>query len=315
MLFSTISSRVIGQSDTIFHYAFEGNLNNDSGTAGALVDNLGNGFAFDQEGFFGQALSLNGAQYLSLVEYGLLDPSISAYTVCAWVKNTSSPNHGSEHIVLHQSKNIDESGASRYFLGLNTSTIGVPLAVGTFVGGDKRSSATPIIRGEWTHIAIVGNPADQSFRFYVNGRFDNSTTAANAFEASQGGFRVGGHISGNLGKSWEGLIDDLYLIRKALTEAKIQAVAKVNTTSLSHLTSDQIEIFPNPFQKTFRVRLLQMVQAEIQVFDLNGRMVSEERVPAGTSEILLDGEAWPDGPYHLTLQIEDQILHRMLVKR
>ncbi|MCG8700114.1 MAG: Ig-like domain-containing protein, partial [Bacteroidales bacterium] len=225
--------------DTVFHFAFDGNLDDVSGSNVQITTPKGTGFfTTDSTGVNGNAIAFDGVvshNYLQINELGLLDPNVDDFTACAWVKITSDVTHAATHVLLHQTEPATTpkgTGQTRWYLGVEGSgpNGSDTLRVGSWVGGGITTSEGIIPRNEWVHIAVVGTTSDDKLKYYINGEFSSEETPPSAFEASTKGFIIGNHrASGNAGSVWDGLVDDLYLLRKALTAAELRVIAGIDT--------------------------------------------------------------------------------------
>ncbi len=257
-------------SDTAFYFPFDGNLTDFGGNNVLLEDTLGAGYKVDAEGRIGNALYLDGTQFLTIKQMGLLDPSVSDYTVSAWIKNTAPADHNVENIILHQYNNGDGTGANRYLLALDGNGT-TPITVSTYMTGKMSKSTGTVPQDRWIHVAIVGTYADKAFKFYIDGELDATVISDKVFEQSNGGFRIGRHISGDVAKNFTGYIDDLYLIRKALDDEGVKKLMKVPSTSpISQKQLQNAGIYPNPVSETLYFNNAAMVK-QIEVYSLTGR--------------------------------------------
>ena len=235
------------ERELIFYFPFDGHLKDEGEHHYGLTSN-GNSFA---AGKYGQALQLNGkAQYLDLNTTGLVNTQNTQYTACMWVYDdeTTIPSAGAQEngnffrdqVLLAQK---DGSGTGRIVL---YTRIEQPVTAGNtryfynnFLGAKQNPAPVGSFRrGEWQHVAVVCNPADKSVTYYVNGE-RVATIPTNAFEACQGGFRIGGHKAGK--DYWNGKIDELYFYKGLLSAEQIRSIMnnKENPTSIRHTTGQQ----------------------------------------------------------------------------
>ena len=303
--------------NVIFHYPFDGNLKDKSGNNVELQNTTDNEtfFSTDSAGVHGNALALSGepATFLEITRTGLLNPSTSDYTVCAWVKNKSDVTHHTEHIILHHAYN--GAGATRYLLscvgsGANGSDI---LNVGTFIGGSRNLSNGNIPRNQWTHIAIVGTHADSKLRFYINGKPDNEVTAQ-PFETSTQGFYVGKHKANTTDKNsanWQGLLDDLYLFNIALNQQQLNDI--MNGFALPNhyvkASSASFNVFPVPASNQITVSGLEGL-LKLSLLSLDQKVLKEEVANQSISVSSL-----PVGLYFLQIETEknDRFVRKIIV--
>lgn len=218
------------EKELLFYYPFDGDLTDKSPNNYPLSSN-GHSFA---EGRFGQALSLNGnAQYLDFNTTGTVNTKDTQYTICAWVydEETAVPTSGTaengnffrDEILLAQK---DHNGTGRILLytRLETPQSGgdTRMFFNNFLGNRHNpASDESFRRGVWQHVAVVCNPVDRNVTYYIDGERD-LTVATNAFEACQGGFRIGGHKNNK--DYWHGKIDELYFFKGLLSAEEIRSI-------------------------------------------------------------------------------------------
>lgn len=221
------------KTELIFHYPFNGNLEDASPTKYVLTPSA-NGVSYGT-GKFGQALHLNGnAQYLDLNTTGIFDTKNTQSTFCAWVydENTAAPNASNQEenglyirdeIILAQK---DNAGTGRIYLYARAE---VPTSGGTpnffyntFLGGSQHHATDGSLQpGTWQHVAIVCDPVSQTVTYYINGERD-CTVEVGTFEASTGGFRIGGHKTGK--SYFKGYIDDAWFFKGILSVDEIRQI-------------------------------------------------------------------------------------------
>lgn len=218
------------EKELLFYYPFDGDLTDKSPNNYPLSSN-GHSFA---EGRFGQALSLNGnAQYLDFNTTGTVNTKDTQYTICAWVydEETAVPTSGTaengnffrDEILLAQK---DHNGTGRILLytRLETPQSGgdTRMFFNNFLGNRHNpASYGSFRRGVWQHVGVVCNPVDRNVTYYIDGERD-LTVATNAFEACQGGFRIGGHKNNK--DYWHGKIDELYFFKGLLSAEEIRSI-------------------------------------------------------------------------------------------
>ena len=221
------------KTELIFHYPFDGNLNDASPSEYVLTPSA-NGVSYGT-GKVGQALHLNGnAQYLDLNTTGIFNTATTQSTFCAWVydENTAAPNASNQtenglyirdQIILAQK---DNAGTGRIYLYARAEA---PVAGGatdffynTFLGGNQHR-ATPGSEkpGTWQHVAIVCDPVSESVTYYVDGE-RVCTVETGAFETCTGGFRMGGHKTGK--SYYKGYIDDAWFFKGILSAEQIRQI-------------------------------------------------------------------------------------------
>jgi hypothetical protein len=76
--------------------------------------------------------------------------------------------------------------------------------------------------GRWYHYAVVIEAADRTIQMYIDGQAEGPS-AKKALEDSVGDFRLGSHKQDGQ-NPWPGLLDDVALFKKALSDAEIQGL-------------------------------------------------------------------------------------------
>jgi hypothetical protein len=129
---------------------------------------------------------------------------------------------------------IDSNDARRRFMSkdnypntwwnLNLTTDGKPFL--EMVDANKATCANrpngAIPQNAWTHLVVVVDRANAQTRYYFNGKLDSAQDIPPAFRGPLDA--EGGDLS--LGSSWQpfiGLLDEVKIYRRALTESEIQA--------------------------------------------------------------------------------------------
>ncbi|MCP4773237.1 MAG: alkaline phosphatase, partial [Planctomycetaceae bacterium] len=191
-------------------------------------------------------LELNRAasQYLS-VPRSMLDDNTETYTAASWIRPSTLPAHGSQdrHFIMESYVNnhVDlpqalKTGlaisigfracddADKINLQLYTETL-VPQAVGS-----QRSPGTKIQGGfdclldrrqfsDWTQVVVTFD--SKNLRLYLNGKPVKSyALPISAAIAETGGLIIGGHRGGT-GRNFDGLIDDVAVWNRVLSEIEI----------------------------------------------------------------------------------------------
>ena len=208
------ASAVSTNSSLVAAYGFnEGTGTRASDSSGKGNNGVVSGATWATAGRFGKALSFNGVNsWVTVNDSTSLDLTTSM-TLEAWVYPTAA-QLGWANVIMKE-----QSGASVYYLASNSDS-NVP-AGGVYVGGAERSllgkSALPI--NTWTHVATTYDGATQ--KFYMNGVLVSSRTQTGAIQTSTGALRIGGNSI--WGEYFKGLIDDVRIYSRAMTNSEIQA--------------------------------------------------------------------------------------------
>ena len=173
-------------------------------------------------GRIGGALQLDGSQGSSAVDEDGEDylNGLTAFTVALWVKADAIPNSvGLIYGNRVTSGAIDRSLVIRY----NSRDKNILAAVR--LNDAKRQeyrSASDVQTTAWQHIVLTWQSGDR-LALYINGVLDTPTYNDNAIEGSVAGldkFLIG-QASFDQQRSWSGLIDDVRVYNRVLTQQEI----------------------------------------------------------------------------------------------
>ncbi|MCH9022386.1 MAG: PQQ-dependent sugar dehydrogenase [Planctomycetes bacterium] len=148
-------------------------------------------------------------------------------TVACWIKTSYTGSN--QHIL---SWGIPESSKMwLLFIDGNNSALRVSVFDGTIIG------STPIADGAWHHVAAVldddGTADVSEVRLYVDGQLEISSnvTAHPIDTSSDANVRIGTLLDGS--PHFNGLIDDVRILDRAMTQEHIQALAFLNIQDLN----------------------------------------------------------------------------------
>jgi hypothetical protein len=207
-----------------FSYAFRDSIvaawTFDEGTGKDIHDVSGNGNDGELvggakwvDGKFGKALDFDGSTNYIEVPF---DDSMKVlnqgdFTLAAWYKPDVIPK---KHVVFQQG---DSGGTGRTWLFTHQDAG----EIRSYLGGNTTASGINAEAGEWYHTAVVvteGGGVD-SVQLYINGEIAGAPFAI-AMEDSEGNYFIGCHK--DIVDLMDGIIDDLVLIKKALSEAEVK---------------------------------------------------------------------------------------------
>jgi glucose/arabinose dehydrogenase len=191
----------------------------DEGAGGSSADASGNGnvgtingATWSTQGRFGGALSFNGTDNTVRVPSSTSLNLSAAMTLEAWINPAA---------VQSDWRTIMQRQPDAYFLNASNSNGPLlPSGGGTFgattayVSG---STASPV--GVWTHVALTYDGA--TLKLYVNGVLANSQARTGTIQSGTNPLWIGGNSP--YGEYFQGLIDELRIYNRALTQAEIQA--------------------------------------------------------------------------------------------
>jgi glucose/arabinose dehydrogenase/predicted phage tail protein len=186
-----------------------------AGATTADVSGNGNRGTIDRatwtpHGRHGSALGFNGENSTVRVPASASLDLSSAMTMSAWIQPTASQSSW---------RSIVQKEADAYFLHGSSDGPLRPAGGGT-VGGDVNyvSGPTAIPVNTWTHVALSYDGA--TLRLYVNGTQVATRAAGGPIQATTNPLWIG---SNTYGEDFQGLIDEVRIYNRALTQAEIQS--------------------------------------------------------------------------------------------
>ena len=270
----------------LFHFPFNGNLNDSSGYSYTLANTGGYTFT---EGKFGAAVELDGSQFFNL-QNSIINTGEKPFTVCAWVYNTqtAAQRNGDPDtdILMHQL-------GGRVVLQLQTNSNGTG-NLGTWIGGAAYSEGNnEFVAGQWQHIAITFDPVTRVHTYYVNGLQTGTTTSTNAFENENEGFRIGAHKNGS--NQWHGKIDELYMFSEVLSAPEIAELMDGPTSVNLVMKREEFVVYPNPTSNVLQI-ISEKVPEKVSLYRVDGTQIltAVNTQQVNTSEI-------PEGYYMLNV--------------
>ncbi|MHC4701684.1 MAG: LamG domain-containing protein [Planctomycetota bacterium] len=209
----------VSSADLVAHWKF------DTGSGSVAYDTSGNGndgsFVGDPQwvaGKSGGALEFNGSSdYLEVpFSESLRVMNQGDFTIAAWFMLDEIP---SEYKCVFQQGDDTAGGPGRTWLFVHQSN-----EIRSSLGGAPTGSGFAIEGGTWYHAAVVVTEGgtDDSIQIYVNGE-PAGAARLDSIEDSQGVFYIGAHKA--LGNIWDGLIDDLRIYSRALSESELLKLA------------------------------------------------------------------------------------------
>ena len=151
----------------------------------------------------------------------VLNPSLGAFTVFAWVKG-GAPGQ----VVISQT---NDAGIGNTWLGLDAQSGALMTELVSpssgWVAIKPLVSESSISDGQWHHICFVW---DGSYRIlYADGiEVAKDNTAQNPLKPATGGLCIGASKTLGIGTFFSGLIDDIRIYNKALSPEEIAALAQ-----------------------------------------------------------------------------------------
>jgi uncharacterized delta-60 repeat protein len=208
--FTVTQSCVPSPAGLITWYAAEDNANDKQGSNNGTLHNS----ATFAAGFVGKAFSLDGVDDYVSTTLDVQPSALPNTTWEAWVY----PTHVN-HNVRQSIFSTDDGGFDRAVtIEANTSNFGVFTGAGVW-------QPVAVTLNQWQHIAVVYTPS--GIEFYKNGvkyTFGGEPTG----QATANRFHIGRNPSA-AGEYYEGLVDEVGVYNRALTEAEIQTVVTASS--------------------------------------------------------------------------------------
>jgi hypothetical protein len=213
-----------GQTNLVALYAFEGNTNDTSGHGlngtikqATLVDSGRTGG--------GSALNVEKGGYVDLGNPPSLDFGTGDWAVTAWFKTAmSGTGDANQGTIL--GKGGDNTGGKRYALIMSQNTEGVlTLVVDDDVTRYDANSKTKTNDDKW-HF-VVGQREGTALQIYIDGQLEGTTTIPAAYDlagTAQRNAYIGAvtfQPDGTIYKLFDGMIDDVRVYNRALSQAEI----------------------------------------------------------------------------------------------
>ncbi|MEP6539622.1 MAG: DUF2012 domain-containing protein [Bryobacteraceae bacterium] len=182
--------------------------------------------AWTSGGKYGYGLSFNGSS--SYVELGnpVLFQQTGSMTWSAWIK--ASANTKKDDQIIAKSNN---SSGWQLKTTQDTGAETFAIAISTRGGRVQRYSTTVRQLNTWYHVAGVYNATSQTLDIYVNGVLNNGVLSGTV-QSSQINSNVNVNIGRRFGGDYfNGVIDDVRVYNRTLTQAEIQSDMAVPVSS------------------------------------------------------------------------------------
>jgi hypothetical protein len=187
--------------------------NFDEGSGTVVYDASGNGnngtalSTTWTSGKYGEALNFNGTTSNVWISDAPILHLTNAMTLEAWVYPTST---------TARYRDVIYKGVDNYYVEATSPQAGAPVTGGTFTSELFGTSALPV--NTWSYLAATYDRS--TLRLYVNGVQVASKSATAAIAVSSNPLRIGGNTT--YGSYYNGVIDDVRIYNRALTQAEIQ---------------------------------------------------------------------------------------------
>jgi len=227
----TVATVAPKDANLVLYYKFENNAVDSSGKG---INGTATGSPTYASGALGQAISLNGSNYINCGKPAPLNFGLGNWSIAAWVK-TSQTDKGTVF-----ANGGDETGGIRYAVCVGEITAGaVTVTTDDDVTKVQATSTATVNDNQWHHVIALRNGL--TLRVYVDGVFDGSNSLPAGYDlsgTSQHNAYVGAitdhtDATGNtLEKFYSGLIDDLRIYNYALSDPEAGYLATKSASGL-----------------------------------------------------------------------------------
>jgi len=308
-------------------YPFTGNANDGSGNGhtGTVTSST---LTADRFANANSAYSFNGSTtYIDIIP---ADSFLNNnYTYSAWVKPATVPSFGGSNYVISVGSTGGDQAIS---LQNNSNWIGWS-AAGYNVSS---SSATQSVTGAlptlstWYHLVSVRN--DSTLKLFVNGQLvaNNPALGVPYYGTAVTKKAIIGERFPLGGVNFDGIIDDVRMYKRALTDAEISALyyspagCSLSSGELTcsnyvsveeSVLEDGFKLFPNPSKGLFDLEFGNN-ESNMNVFIVNsmGQIVYENKVPKfGNKSEKINLSGCAKGMYFVVIQTKDKEIAKKII--
>jgi VCBS repeat-containing protein len=210
-------------------------LNEGSGTVAEDVSGLGNhgtlvnGAAWSTDTADGSSHSVSFDGVNDYIDLGVLDVIGSGLTLAAWFKADSFPGPSRDPRIISKATGLAD-GEHVFMLGTIQVGSSVRLRARLRVGGVTTTliaSSGNLAANEWQHAAVTYDGI--TLRLYLDGQVVGSTPLTGAVDvAPTVPVTVGSQPPGAGGRYFDGLLDDIRILQRPLSESELAAIVAGN---------------------------------------------------------------------------------------
>ena len=210
----------IPSNGLVGYWSFTGNANDESGN-GFNGSVSGATLTLDRFGILNRAYSFNGTSN-SIAVPNIAGTGNSARSIFVWVKTTST----SAKCIIGTGGTSVNAGEFNLVMGFGPGTTIQPgkigLMGGNFTTGGNDfypNNGTSVNDNQWHHVGVTYD-GNSNLKIYIDGVLVNSTTIT---YSTTGQINFFGHYN-HTGNQWVGLLDDIGIWNRALTQQEITAL-------------------------------------------------------------------------------------------
>ena len=193
------------------------NADGDATDASGPNDGTGTAIAY-AAGLSGQAFSFDGVNNSVTVKRQIQND----FTIAAWMKSSTTSRTGSQFYQGNALITAEVSGTTNDF---GTSILNNKFVFGTGNPDTTIQSMTTVTTGEWMHIAAVRS--GDTIKVYVNGVLEATQATGNSGALTAPSVITFGGYSTASSQRYNGLLDDVQVFARALSDSEIVDVYSV----------------------------------------------------------------------------------------
>ena len=219
-----------------------GTVITNTGTGGAALNGtiVGAGATIVTGGRFGNALNFNGTGGSAATNIVLIPNKVvstdaaGSWTIGYWVKTSTAGA-----VIMYQGDGgWSSSGQTTFYLNSDSTTAGTHAGAVRWAGGWLTGTAA-LNNNAWHFVALVDNAGTESI--YVDGNVDAVTSSMGlALASGANQLWIGGSPdSGDGGVKMTGMIDEVYMFNRALSQAEVKSLYVNNA-----ITNASVNVLP-----------------------------------------------------------------------
>ena len=257
-----------------------------SGNDGSFVSFAG-GPTLSENGRFGYGIGFNGtSEYITIPDLDNsldVDPTTGILTMEAWIFPHSSS--GGIYRAFLSKRSFTVATSVNYALYLDDNTGALTMYNGTFTPGAGWYESNIVApTNQWSYVVVSLDASEGMLRFYYNGVIADSISGAVFGPVNDADLTLGVSITPSGGRFFDGVVDDIHMTKRLLTDAEIANNYQLKRDDYSW----QVEAVDNMSDATL---------SEIRDFTVGLELdpISDVSVAEGDNVIIDVSAANPDG--------------------
>lgn len=238
----------------------------------------------------------------------------SSFTISLWFKSNGS---SADSYLLHKGTHSALGGGTGKWFGIQYK--GTTLTFGVDDNSTKTTADLEAQRwfdNKWHHLSCVRDVSAKKLRVYMDGVKVKEVTDKTGVIAETGDLILGNRNI-EFDNPFGGILDELTLFNSALTGAEIAYIYSSTPTGLLETSphNKSIIVYPNPFDTQLLIQNLGNNASNIQLYNMNGKLVYSKRHVKGLSVVALEGlHELSQGIYLLRIVGKDTLYMKKIVK-